>query len=108
MSLVIGTTTKLEAPKSFFNSKVFLGNYIALSNLCIFSPVHASCTVTGTTTNTFTYTAANINNDATINYSGTIRCTNGGTTAQTSRYMCMKTVFTGSTTSNNSVFYLIQ
>ncbi|MDC4738599.1 spore coat U domain-containing protein [Acinetobacter baumannii] len=105
MSLVIGTTTKLEAPKKLFLTvKYFLAITLLYLIYAFFSPVHASCTVTGTTTNTFTYTAANINNDATINYSGTIRCTNGGTTAQTSRYMCMKTVFTGSTTSNNSVF----
>lgn len=104
MSLVIGTT-KLEAPKKLFLTvKYFLAITLLYLIYAFFSPVHASCTVTGTTTNTFTYTAANINNDATINYSGTIRCTNGGTTAQTSRYMCMKTVFTGSTTSNNSVF----
>lgn len=68
-----------------------------------FSSAHAACAVTGTTNGTYTYTAATINSDATITYTGTIRCTNVGSTAQISQYMCMKTVFTGATTANNSV-----
>jgi len=68
-----------------------------------FSSAHAACTVTGTTNNTFTYTAATINSDANINFSGTISCLGGRTTPEISAYMCMKTVFTGTTNTNNSV-----
>lgn len=75
---------------------------LILSRLCFFSPTHAACTVAGTTNNTFIYTAANINSDATVNFSGTITCTNGGI-IQISPFMCMKTVFTGTTSANNSV-----
>ncbi len=67
-----------------------------------FSPAHAACTVSGTTNNTFIYTAANINSDATVNLSGTITCTNLGL-PQISNFMCMKTVFTGTTNAINSV-----
>ncbi len=75
---------------------------LILSRLCFFSPAHAACTVSGTTNNTFTYTAANINSDATVNLSGTITCTNLGL-PQISNFMCMKTVFTGTTNAINSV-----
>lgn len=75
---------------------------LILSCLCIFSPAHAACTVSGTTNNTFIYTAANINSDATVNLSGTITCTNLGL-PQISNFMCMKTVFTGTTNAINSV-----
>ena len=75
---------------------------LILSRLCIFSPAQAACTVSGTTNSTFNYTAANINSDATVNLSGTITCTNLGL-PQISNFMCMKTVFTGATTANNSV-----
>ncbi|EEY78501.1 spore Coat Protein U domain protein [Acinetobacter calcoaceticus RUH2202] len=68
-----------------------------------FSSAHAACTVSGTTNNTYTYTAATINSDATINFSGTIRCLGGRTTPEISAYMCMKTVFTGTTSVNSSV-----
>ncbi len=68
-----------------------------------FSSAHAACTVTGTTNSTYTYTAATINSDATINFSGTISCLGGKTTPEISPYMCMKTVFTGATTANSSV-----
>lgn len=68
-----------------------------------FSSAHAACTVTGTTNSTYNYTAANINSDATINFSGTISCIGGKTTPEISPYLCMKTVFTGATTANSSV-----
>lgn len=68
-----------------------------------FSSAHAACTVTGTTNSTYTYTAATINSDATINFSGTISCIGGKTTPEISPYLCMKTVFTGATTANSSV-----
>ncbi|WP_284088993.1 Csu type fimbrial protein [Acinetobacter pittii] len=83
--------------------KYFLVITLLFIFYAFFSTAHAACTVSGPTSNTYTYTAATINSDATINYTGTIRCTNGGSTAQISQYMCMKTVFTGTTTSNNSV-----
>jgi len=68
-----------------------------------FSSAHAACTVTETTNSTYTYTAATINSDANINFSGTISCLGGRTTPEISAYMCMKTVFTGNTNANNSV-----
>ncbi|MDR2061502.1 MAG: spore coat U domain-containing protein [Acinetobacter sp.] len=106
MSLVFDIVNKLETPKRLLAAiKAFLGITLLYLIYAFFSPAHAACSiVTGSTSNTYTYTAANINNDAIINYSGTIRCTNGGTTAQISPYMCMKSVFTGSTTTNSNVF----
>lgn len=83
--------------------KYFIGVLLLFICYAFFSSAHAACTLTGSTSNTYTYTAATINSDATITYTGTIRCTNTGSAAQTSQYMCMKTVFTGNTTSNNSV-----
>lgn len=68
-----------------------------------FSSAHASCTVTGTTNNTYNYTAATINSDAVLTYTGTIRCYGGHTTPEISGYMCMKTVFTGTTNPNTNV-----
>ena len=82
--------------------KYFIGICLFYLVYAFFSPAHAACTVSGTTNSTFTYTAANINSDATVNLSGTITCTNLGL-PQISNFMCMKTVFTGATTANNSV-----
>ena len=93
-----------ESYKKFSLSlKYFIGICLFYIAYAFFSPSHAACTVAGTTNNTFTYTAANINSDATVNFSGTITCTNGGIIPQISPFMCMKTVFTGTTTANNNV-----
>ncbi len=88
--------------KIFLYLKYFIGICLFYLAYAFFSPTHAACTVAGTTNNTFIYTAANINSDATVNFSGTITCTNGGI-IQISPFMCMKTVFTGTTSANNSV-----
>ncbi len=88
--------------KIFLYLKYFIGICLFYLVYAFFSPTHAACTVAGTTNNTFIYTAANINSDATVNFSGTITCTNGGI-IQISPFMCMKTVFTGTTSANNSV-----
>ena len=104
MSLNIMNKAQIESYKKFSLSlKYFIGICLFYLVYAFFSPAHAACTVAGTTNNTFTYTAANINSDATVNLSGTITCTNGGIIPQISPFMCMKTVFTGATTANNSV-----
>lgn len=104
MSLNIMNKAQIESYKKFSLSlKYFIGICLFYLVYAFFSPVHAACTVAGTTNNTFTYTAANINSDATVNLSGTITCTNGGLIPQISPFMCMKTVFTGTTNAINSV-----
>lgn len=103
MSLNIMNKAQIESYKKFSLSlKYFIGICLFYLVYAFFSPAHAACTVSGTTNSTFTYTAANINSDATVNLSGTITCTNLGL-PQISNFMCMKTVFTGATTANNSV-----
>ncbi|MBJ6352273.1 MULTISPECIES: spore coat U domain-containing protein [Acinetobacter] len=104
MSLNIMNKAQIESYKFFpLFLKYFVGICLFYLVYAFFSPAHAACTVSGTTNNTFIYTAANINSDATVNLSGTITCTNGGIIPQISPFMCMKTVFTGATTANNSV-----
>ncbi|MBI1447303.1 spore coat U domain-containing protein [Acinetobacter sp. AC1-2] len=103
MSLNIMNKAQIESCKKFSLAlKYFIGICLFYLVYAFFSPAHAACTVSGTTNSTFTYTAANINSDATVNLSGTITCTNLGL-PQISNFMCMKTVFTGATTANNSV-----
>lgn len=103
MSLNIMNKAQIESYKKFSLAlKYFIGICLFYLVYAFFSPAHAACTVSGTTNSTFTYTAANINSDATVNLSGTITCTNLGL-PQISNFMCMKTVFTGETTANNSV-----
>ena len=103
MSLNIMNKAQIESYKFFLLSlKYFVGICLFYLVYAFFSPAHAACTVSGTTNNTFTYTAANINSDATVNLSGTITCTNLGL-PQISNFMCMKTVFTGTTNAINSV-----
>ncbi|MCU4563264.1 spore coat U domain-containing protein [Acinetobacter sp. WU_MDCI_Abxc222] len=103
MSLNIMNKAQIESYKFFpFFLKYFVGICLFYLVYAFFSPAHAACTVSGTTNNTFTYTAANINSDATVNLSGTITCTNLGL-PQISNFMCMKTVFTGTTNAINSV-----
>lgn len=103
MSLNIMNKAQIESYKKFSLAlKYFIGICLFYLVYAFFSPAHAACTVSGTTNSTFTYTAANINSDATVNLSGTITCTNLGL-PQISNFMCMKTVFTGATTANNSV-----
>lgn len=104
MSLNIMNKAQIERSKFFSLSlKYLIGICLFYLVYAVFSPAHAACTVAGTTNNTFTYTAANINSDATVNLSGTITCTNGGIIPQISPFMCMKTVFTGTTNAINSV-----
>ncbi|EXS36193.1 spore coat U domain-containing protein [Acinetobacter sp. 826659] len=103
MSLNIMNKAQIESYKFFpLFLKYFVGICLFYLVYAFFSPAHAACTVSGTTNNTFTYTAANINSDATVNLSGTITCTNLGL-PQISNFMCMKTVFTGTTNAINSV-----
>jgi spore coat protein U-like protein len=103
MSLNIMNKAQIERSKFFSLSlKYFIGICLFYLVYAFVSPAHAACTVSGTTNSTYTYTAANINSDATVNLSGTITCTNLGL-PQISNFMCMKTVFTGATTANNSV-----
>ncbi|MCU7695969.1 spore coat U domain-containing protein [Acinetobacter sp. AYS6] len=103
MSLNIMNKAQIASYKKISLSlKYFIGICLFYLVYAFFSPAHAACTVSGTTNSTFTYTAANINSDATVNLSGTITCTNLGL-PQISNFMCMKTVFTGATTANNSV-----
>lgn len=104
MSLNIMNKAQIESYKKFSLSlRYIIGICLFYLVYAVFSPAHAACTVAGTTNNTFTYTAANINSDATVNLSGTITCTNGGIIPQISPFMCMKTVFTGTTNTINSV-----
>ncbi len=103
MSLNIMNKAQIESYKFFpLSLKYFVGICLFYLVYAFFSPAHAACTVSGTTNNTFIYTAANINSDATVNLSGTITCTNLGL-PQISNFMCMKTVFTGTTNAINSV-----
>lgn len=103
MSLNIMNKAQIESYKFFpLFLKYFVGICLFYLVYAFFSPAHAACTVSGTTNNTFIYTAANINSDATVNLSGTITCTNLGL-PQISNFMCMKTVFTGTTNAINSV-----
>jgi len=103
MSISIFDKAQIESYKKFpLFLKYFIGVCLFYLVYAFFSPAHAACTVSGTTNNTFIYTAANINSDATVNLSGTITCTNLGL-PQISNFMCMKTVFTGTTNAINSV-----
>jgi spore coat protein U-like protein len=103
MSISIFDKAQIESCKKIpLFLKYLIGICLFYLVYAFFSPAHAACTVSGTTNNTFIYTAANINSDATVNLSGTITCTNLGL-PQISAYMCMKTVFTGTTSSHNNV-----
>ncbi|QNX35055.1 Csu type fimbrial protein [Acinetobacter seifertii] len=103
MSISIVSHSSYILAKKFSSTlKYVLASLLLFVLYAFFSSAHAACTVAGTTNNTFIYTAANINSDATVNFSGTITCTNGGI-IQISPFMCMKTVFTGTTSANNSV-----
>lgn len=103
MSLNSMNKAQIESYKFFpLFLKYIVGICLFYLVYAFFSPAHAACTVSGTTNNTFIYTAANINSDATVNLSGTITCTNLGL-PQISNFMCMKTVFTGTTNAINSV-----
>ncbi|MEB3795136.1 MULTISPECIES: spore coat U domain-containing protein [Acinetobacter] len=105
MSISIVSHSSYTLAKKFSSTlKYVLASLLLLVLYAFFSSAHATCTVTGgNTTGSYNYTAANINSDATITYTGNIRCTSGGSNAQISKYMCMKTVFTGATTSNSNV-----
>ena len=57
----------------------------------------ADCTVSGTTSSSYSYTAANINDDAAINLSGTISCYTVFGTLSSMSYICIGVVFDGVT-----------
>ncbi|MCG6036632.1 spore coat U domain-containing protein [Acinetobacter baumannii] len=104
MSITTTSYNQLAIFKAFaFVLKYFLGFSLVCLSFAIFNSAHANCIVTGTTSGTSPYTAATINSDANINFSGTISCFGGRVTPEISGYMCMKTVFTGTTNTNNNV-----
>lgn len=100
---ILNHSSYMLAKKISSALKYVLASLLLFVLYAFFSSAHAACTVTGTTNSTYTYTAVNINSDATINFSGTISCLGGKTIPEISPYMCMKTVFTGATTVNSSV-----
>ncbi|MHA3890855.1 Csu type fimbrial protein [Acinetobacter sp. GXMZU3951] len=73
----------------------------------LFTPkqAHAACTYTGTSSSTYTYTAANYGNKATLTLNGTWRCEENGNYG-TSRYTCLKPVFSSPLTGPNSNYTL--
>lgn len=78
---------------------------ILMSCLYCFSTTqtHAACTITGDTTQTYIYNAANINSTASITFSGKLTCYSSTITSpRTSKYICAKAIFTGQTTTNSS------
>ncbi|ENW85094.1 hypothetical protein F906_02882 [Acinetobacter pseudolwoffii] len=85
-----------------------VGNFILLFFLillCVFfsQKSKADCVFSDPFMQNYTYNAANISSDATITFSGQLRCYNGNATRlDTSRYICSKAVFTGQTSQNNS------
>jgi len=104
MSITTTSYNQLAIFKAFaFVLKYFLGFSLLCLSFAIFNSAHANCIVTGTTSGTSPYTAATINSDANINFSGTISCFGGRKTPEISAYICMKTVFTGTTNTNNNV-----
>lgn len=75
----------------------------ALLLLCLVldTPAHASCTVSGTQSDEYSYTSANINSDATVTLSGTVYCSSLLGTTHTRNYICMAVVFDGVTSEVN-------
>lgn len=61
----------------------------------------ATCIYSGSTSGTYTYTAATITSAAAITLTGSITCNENGSVG-TSPYICIRTVFTGNTNSINS------
>lgn len=81
--------------------------FALLFTLCLYglstSQSHAACTVTGNTTQTYTYNAGNINSVASITFTGKWTCYSSSINSPgTSRYICAKAAFSGQTTSNSS------
>lgn len=71
--------------------------------LLIPKQAHAACTYTGTSAST--YTAASYGNPATLTFTGTWRCQENGTYG-TSRYTCLKPVFSSPMTGSNASYTL--
>ena len=78
---------------------------------CLFFYTHkaqADCTFTTPTNTTYNYTAANISNPASIVLSGTVTCRNGSNPGR-SAYLCMKTTYSGQTSSiSGKVIYNVE
>ena len=75
----------------------------SLIYLCNSNESHASCTTTGSTNTTYTYTAATINTPASITFTGSWTCKTDSFWTQygTSKNICSKVVFSGNTSSIN-------
>ncbi|MBJ8498316.1 Csu type fimbrial protein [Acinetobacter oleivorans] len=101
---IVSHSYSILAKKISSALKYFLASLLLFVLYAFFSSAHATCTlIGGNTTGSYNYTAANINSDANINFSGTISCLGGRKTPEISAYICMKTVFTGTTNTNNNV-----
>lgn len=93
-------------------SKFFCNRSWLLRGLCIAmlyclaalisNQARADCTVSGTTSSSYTYTAANINDDATLNLSGTISCYTIFNNLDSMSYICFAVVFDGVTSAVDS------
>ncbi len=82
--------------------KFLIISFFILFISLFFNKAHATCIPVGTTTTTHTYNATNLDSLAKITFTGTITCTEGSSSKKVEKYMCMKTIFTGTTTANSS------
>ncbi len=66
---------------------------IGTALMAVAPAARANCTYSGTSSNTYTYTAANIAAAAPLDLQGTWACYNGSTTASSSQYICYMATF---------------
>ena len=98
-------TSTRTRPLNYLLSFLFLTSCLIF---LLFTPkqAHAACTYTGTSSSTYTYTAANYGNAATLTLTGTWRCRGTSGSYGTSAYTCIKPVFSSPMTGPNASYTL--
>jgi spore coat protein U-like protein len=82
-------------------SSLLMASLVGAPLALVSPPAMATCTFAGSTTATYTYTAANINNAALLPFANTWQCNNAGTNSNSGN-ICYESIFDGNVAKGSS------
>lgn len=82
-------------------SSLLMASLVGAPLALVSPPAMATCAMSGSTSQTFTYTAANINNAAALPFANTWACSNAGTPGNSAN-ICYESIFDGSVANGSS------
>ena len=82
-------------------SSLLMAGLVGAPLALVSPPAMATCAMSGSTSQTFTYTAANINNAAALPFANTWACSNNGTPSNSAN-ICYESIFDGTVANGSS------